>query len=136
MDLRTISELPCDLCGRVRTDHVEDMEHAFGLSREDVARLTRTEIRSFVRWSTKVREGEYEPELPSPAERRRIRLAAGFTQEDVGDMLEVSHDLVYRWEKPAGYLGGRRLPGREPTGERRRAYAQLLENMKQITPRD
>ena len=81
-----------------------------------------------IREHTKHDSGAYDPPLPPPAERRRIRKAAGLAQIDIAGLLGVGEDLVYRWEKPVGYdENGNRLPGREPIGRVRRAYAMLLE---------
>ena len=71
---------------------------------------TETQYRVFIRWNTKLDKGEFDPPLPSRAERRRIREAAGPTQRYVADELDVSRHLVCRWEKPVGYAGDRRLP--------------------------
>lgn len=54
------------------------------------------------------------------------------TQEDLGDDLEVSRDTVYRWKQDAvGYSEMTRLPGREPSGKLRTAYAMLLDDLRQ-----
>ena len=115
----------CPLCG---TSHLDPDEHSDRYYRVNIVRSYRTE------------RGEYDPPLPSPAKRRHIRIRAGKTQQDVADdiadlcSLNVSRDLVCRWEKPTGYAGDYRLPGREPTGAKRRAYAALLEELKRMPP--
>lgn len=58
--------------------------------------------------------------LPGPEERRRIRLAAGFSQQDVAEAIGTSRTAIARFEKRAGYIDGMRLPGREARGTRRR----------------
>jgi hypothetical protein len=90
---------------------------------------------------TKFDKGLLDPPLQSPAERRRIRKRVGWTQEWPADVhfdrsrLRVTRQMVSRWEKPVGYgPGDVRLPGREPTGAKRRAYAALLEALKRLPP--
>ena len=39
--------------------------------------------------------------LPPPAERRRLREAAGLSLRDVGEAVGVSHAAVSRWERGA-----------------------------------
>lgn len=78
--------------------------------------------------------GEYDAPLPSPQERKRIRKALGMTQVDLADelanqlddRLNVERTLISRWETPAGYVNGKRLNGREPAGELRQKYSDLL----------
>lgn len=38
------------------------------------------------------------PELPPPAERRRLRRRFGFTQEGLAEMIGISIRTLYRWE--------------------------------------
>jgi len=64
-----------------------------------------------------------------------------WTQQERADKLversglHVTKQMVSRWEKPVGYgPGDVRLPGREPLGELRRAYAALLEELKRKPP--
>ena len=57
--------------------------------------------------------------LPPPQERRRLRLAAGFSLEDIADVLGVSRSAVARWET------GQRRPRRQT----RAAYAALLREL-------
>ena len=75
------------------------------------------------------RRGDYDAPLPPPAERRRIREAAGWTQQQVADELHVSRDLIYRFERKAGLIHGRRMSGREPSREVRVAYSALLKRL-------
>jgi hypothetical protein len=79
-------------------------------------------------WRTLDRErrGDYEAPLPPPVERRRIREAAGWTQQQVADELHISRHTVGRFERKAGLMNGQRLPGREPSGDVRVAYSELL----------
>lgn len=93
--------------------------------------FTETEQRVWQLRRDRVARGDYTVPLPPPVERRRIREQAGWTQEDLGDELNRSRDLVSRWENPAvGYVGEERLPGREPSGEIRREYARLLQELR------
>jgi transcriptional regulator with XRE-family HTH domain len=61
-------------------------------------------------------------ELPLPAERRRIREAAGASLRDIASELGVSHTAVRRWET------SRAVPR-----ESRIAYARLLDELKRLT---
>jgi transcriptional regulator with XRE-family HTH domain len=60
---------------------------------------------------------EGEPQLPSPAERARLREAAGVTQARLAEVLRTTTQTVKNWE------GGRS----EPRPPRRQAYQRLLE---------
>lgn len=62
--------------------------------------------------------------LPSAAERRRIREAAGVSQHEVARALGVSWTAVYRWEQ-----------GARPR-EVEAAYAELLAELRQIAGGD
>ena len=62
--------------------------------------------------------------LPEPAERERLRVAGGLSRPDVGRALGVSASAVAGWET------GRS----EPQGQRRAAYARLLEGLAQRYP--
>jgi hypothetical protein len=75
------------------------------------------------------RRGDYDAPLPPPPERRRIRVAAGWTQQQVADVLHVSRHAVGRFERQAGLMNGERLSGREPSGEVRVAYSGLLKRL-------
>jgi hypothetical protein len=129
--------LLCEVCGKEWADknHIGPREEEVGprhhlrLAEADSRRLTDQQLDFLVRRNTKRFEQDgFDPPLPPPAERRRIRQAAGLAQIDVAGLLGVGEDLVYRWERPVGYdSNGRRLPGREPTGEARWGHAILLE---------
>jgi DNA-binding XRE family transcriptional regulator len=143
LDAKRVEDLPCAVCGRLRSHPTHDSRdwqptgpgsHRFELTPADCARLSRVEVGHRMRLETKNHRGLLDPPLPPPAERRRIREAAGWTQEDLGDELGVSRHLVYRWEKPNGYIDEHRLPGREPLGETRRRYATLLESLARQPP--
>ncbi|MFW6724424.1 telomere-associated protein Tap [Streptomyces sp. MAR4 CNY-716] len=66
--------------------------------------------------------------LPPPAERRRLRVAHGLTQQEVADALEVRRATVGAWESedPA-----RRT---EPRPPERDAYARLLQQLAELYP--
>ena len=132
---------PCDVCGVKRLDHdPHQVPHSYKspiLSKsvqpeqlddwEDVPAGSADPVeRAVFRHFEREANGEYDAPLPSPVDRKRIRERAGITQQDVADQLHVSRDTVMRWEKPAGYRNGRRLPGREPVGELRKAYSEVL----------
>ena len=93
--------------------------------------------RALTRHWEKGANGGYDASLPSPKERKRIREAAGITQQDLADALadqlddrlNVERTLISRWETPAGYVNGRRLNGREPVGELREQYSDLLRDL-------
>lgn len=57
-----------------------------------------------------------EPELPEPAERTRLREAAGVTQARLAEVLQTTTQTVKNWE------AGRT----EPRSPRRQAYQRLL----------
>ena len=57
-----------------------------------------------------------ERRLPAPAVRRALRVAAGFSLQEIADVLDVSKQAVHKWET------GVRLP--RPANRRR--YARLL----------
>ncbi|MET7305358.1 helix-turn-helix domain-containing protein, partial [Embleya sp. NPDC005575] len=63
-------------------------------------------------------------DLPPPAERTRLRKAAGFTQQQVADALGVTRVTVVGWE------AGRT----EPRPPQRPAYARLLEGLAERYP--
>ncbi|WP_309505501.1 helix-turn-helix transcriptional regulator, partial [Streptomyces phytophilus] len=66
--------------------------------------------------------------LPPPAERRRLRMAHGLTQQEVADALEVRRATVGAWESDD--------PGRrtEPRPPERDAYARLLQQLAELYP--
>ncbi|MFY1677155.1 helix-turn-helix domain-containing protein [Streptomyces sp. WMMC905] len=57
--------------------------------------------------------------LPTPAERRRLRLAASLTRQEVAERVGVTPETVRAWE--AGRTN--------PSGRRRAAYAHLLKTL-------
>ncbi|MCW7991068.1 hypothetical protein XF35_39110, partial [Streptomyces platensis subsp. clarensis] len=65
-----------------------------------------------------------EPEMPPPAERARLREAAGVTQARLAQVLETSTQTVKNWE------AGRS----EPRPPRRAPYQRLLEGWAQKYP--
>ncbi|MBM7173721.1 helix-turn-helix transcriptional regulator, partial [Streptomyces sp. G44] len=58
-------------------------------------------------------------ELPAPAERKRLREAAGLSQAQVAQALDARREAVGNWES------GRT----EPRPPKRAAYARLLEGL-------
>ncbi|MEU9446975.1 helix-turn-helix transcriptional regulator [Streptomyces sp. NPDC048304] len=63
-------------------------------------------------------------DLPSPAERRRLREAAGLTQTQIASALETRRETVANWE----------LGKTEPRPPQRAAYARLLEKLVERFP--
>jgi DNA-binding transcriptional regulator YiaG len=59
--------------------------------------------------------------LPPAAERRRIRQAAGISQDDMARALGVSQMSIWRWER-----------GTRPR-EHEAAYARLLDELERLT---
>ena len=115
----------CARCGEPWIGHGNRQGHRHE-SPYEFDEMTDVQVNHRLRLGTFFRKGLLSPKLPLPADRRRIRESAGYTQQDVGEALMVSAHAVGRWERVAGYLGDRRLPGREPTGEIRGKYARLL----------
>jgi transcriptional regulator with XRE-family HTH domain len=60
--------------------------------------------------------------IPRPARARAIRKAAGVSIRRVAEELGVDFATVYRWERGLN----------RPTGERRIAYGNLLEGLRQV----
>jgi Helix-turn-helix domain len=63
------------------------------------------------------------PDLPPPAERKRLREAAGLTRPQLAQALGVHHDAVRRWEA-----------GDDPRQPQRGEYARLLAGLAQRYP--
>ena len=122
-------QIRCEDCAVSWAEHWEADHRFVFASIEDVGRVADRELNASIRRGSRRRRGLLDPPLPAPAERKRIREAAGFTQADVARVLHVTPYAVYRWEKPSGYRDGERLPGREPAGELRRAYSEVLARM-------
>jgi transcriptional regulator with XRE-family HTH domain len=61
-------------------------------------------------------------DLPSAAERRRLRIAAGLSLTDVAVSLKVTRSAVSLWEHDKRY----------PSGELLVSYARLLDELKQL----
>jgi hypothetical protein len=132
---------PCEVCGVRRLDHEpSQIRHRFQSPVLPPEAFYECEFWNILYDTTGgtveraiMRHGEraakYTAPLPSPDNRRLIRERAGLTQEDLADELFVSRWTVARWEKPAGYRNGVRLPGREPVGELREAYSALLKEL-------
>jgi DNA-binding XRE family transcriptional regulator len=115
-------DLPCTRCGVGRVRH-DDNELGHPWRNGDLDPST---LASLPRIRARERRGAYAIPLPRPEERRRIRLAAGFTQQDLAEAIGTSRTAVARFERTAGYIDGLRLPGREPSGDTRRRYAEML----------
>jgi transcriptional regulator with XRE-family HTH domain len=60
--------------------------------------------------------------LPPPAMRRALRLGAGLTLQEVGELVGVHRSCVLRWETGA----------REPTGRRRIRYSEVLTELRKL----
>lgn len=124
---------PCGLCRVVRFDHdAAVMGHEW----ESVPLPTMTvqEVQARIRTFMRELRGEYDAPLPLPAERRRIREAAGWTQQQVADELHVSRHTIGRFERRGGWVGGKRLAGREPTAGLRVSYSDLLKRLVLLGP--
>ncbi|WP_217139691.1 DNA-binding transcriptional regulator, partial [Streptomyces sp. AC627_RSS907] len=65
-----------------------------------------------------------EPEMPDPAERARLREAAGITQARLAQVLQTTTQTVKNWE------AGRS----EPRPPRRQAYQRLLDKWAEQYP--
>jgi hypothetical protein len=81
---------------------------------------------AMVRTAERERAGGYSAPLPSPAGRKGIREQADRTQRQIAAELGVSRHTLAKWEEIAGWDGDRELWGREPPGEVRPSYADLL----------
>ena len=129
-----IQDLPCCFCD-VKFENHRSTSHRFGVSRDTRERMTETEGHAFTRLLARKLRGEFDPALPTPSDRQRIRLEAGLTQQEVADVLMVSRHTVARWERLPGRIGDRRLPGRQPSGDLRRQYATLLSRLESLATR-
>ena len=127
---------PCDRRGRTQSDHTatgHGWTHALAGSDMELTAGEETYLDARIRNYGRVKRGLYDAPLPPPKERRRIRERAGLTQEKVAEIVHVNRITVLRWEKKSGYEGGRRLPGRELSGERREDYSQLLRSLEKTS---
>jgi DNA-binding transcriptional regulator YiaG len=139
---------PCGVCGVRRLDHdPHQIRHPYRSpildenaqakhpdDWEDVPAGSSDLVeRAVFRHFEREADGRYDAPLPSPADRKRIRVQAGLAQQDLADRLHVSRNTVMRWDKPAGYRNGKRLPGREPgrepVSELRESYSDLLRRL-------
>ncbi len=82
--------------------------------------------RAIFRHAERESNGGYDAPLPPPKQRKRIRENLGITQESMARNLFVNRTTIARWEQPAGYSHGKRLNGREPSGELRWSYSNML----------
>jgi DNA-binding XRE family transcriptional regulator len=119
---------PCRDCGVLRLDHNDDAMGHRWIWTVDVSD-DRQLLMTIGKTLDRERRGDYDAPLPFPRERRRIREAAGWTQQQVADELHVSRHAVGRFERRAGLVNGSRLPGREPSREVRVAYSALLRRL-------
>ncbi|MEV4863104.1 MULTISPECIES: helix-turn-helix transcriptional regulator [Streptomyces] len=78
--------------------------------------MTETTVAERIRTFRRVR-----PDLPAPAERRAIRVAAGLTQAAVADAVGVTPQAVALWES------GRRTPRGNLLGR----YAEAIRAMRE-----
>jgi hypothetical protein len=116
---------PCGLCGTLRLDHADEtMGHEWRAPASET--ISKAEIQARIRTFERERRGEYSAPLPRAVERRRIRQVARWTQQQVADELHLSRHTIGRFERRAGWLNGRRLQGREPSGCVRADYSELL----------
>lgn len=69
-----------------------------------------------------LRKAERRRSLPPPAERRRLRVLAGVSQEDLASVLRVDRATVSRWE--AGIL--------TPKDDRLLEYTLVLEELRRV----
>jgi len=94
---------PCEECAAPWSEHWE-AEHRFVLaSIDDVWSVPERELNAQVRRGGRRHRGLLDPPLPSPAERKRIREKAGFTQAEVADVLHVSPDTDPIWTTPCAF---------------------------------
>lgn len=135
---------PCLNCGKTRREHdprherhqyrtpavaPEEIDHDSGFWDFTNDTTGGTAQRALNRHWEREANGAYSAPLPPPCERKRIRERAGLTQEELAKELFVERTTVSRWEQPAGYTHGRRLNGREPVGDRRRDYSNMLRDL-------
>ena len=124
-------DTPCGLCWVLQLDHdTEVLGHEWLVP--DSEAITDEEAQARVRTTVRERNGNYCAPLPPPAERRRIREAAGLTQDQVGDELHISRHTISKFERRAGWVDGRRLPGREPSDAVRVSYSELLRRLETL----
>jgi hypothetical protein len=119
---------PCHLCRVRRVDHDGDeMGHEW----RDPSPPSTTEQETNTRIRMNMREirGDYAAPLPPPEERRRIREAAEWTQEQVADALRCSRQAVSSYEIPVNWKQDPRHRGREPSKELRAEYSTLLRKL-------
>jgi hypothetical protein len=120
----------CRHCRILRVDHDDDeMGHEWRFPSTPSPKMTPQEVNAAIRMTTRVLRGYYAAPLPPPAERRRIRQAAGWTQEQVASELRISRQYMSSFEKKSGWRQGMRLPGREPTRDLRAEYSELLRRL-------
>ena len=61
-------------------------------------------------------------DLPTPAERRRLREAAGLSQEEIGSIVGVTRQAVAQWESGAR---------RNPRGQLLERYVEALRTLRE-----
>jgi len=122
---------PCFHCGVLRLAHDDETMGHWWVT---ASWATESDLERMTRGKTRAREdrGDYDAPLPPPAERRRIRETAGWTQQQIADELHISRHTIYRFEKKAGLANERRMPGREPSRELRTAYSKLLIHLQTV----
>ena len=119
---------PCCVCRVPRLDHDAEVQGQEWLAPDSEA-ITDEDAQARIRTFAREWSGDYASPLPRPAERRRIRVEAGWTQHQVADELHGSRHTVARFERIAGWRNGVRLPGREPSAETRVLYSKLLRRL-------
>lgn len=101
---------PCDIC--------EAFDERFGRVAPEVIALSHEEQLLFSAVDALLEQIAQDP-LPPPAERKRLREAAGLSQDQVAKALGSRRESVGNWES------GRS----EPRPPKRAAYARLLEGL-------
>ncbi len=76
-----LQRLPCR-CGVEWEAHRSVTDHRFWMAFDLFDTLTPSEQNSFLYMDQRRTSGRLDPELPPPPEKKRIRTAAGFTQQD------------------------------------------------------
>ena len=119
---------------QITNDPFPDPSFTFVELRETVYRiaipnLAKTERNAFGIFRDRRSQGLYEPPLPSPTERRRIREAAGVPVQALADAIHVSRWTIHRFDRRSGYRNGERLPSREPVAPVMKLHTDALDHL-------